>query len=107
MIYPIRTAIDIPYDEIQSFCERWQIVEFALFGSLVSNEFHDDSDVDVLVSFADSAQITLFHMIEMSDELEALFGRKVDVITRRSVERSDNYVRRQHILHSAQVIYAT
>jgi predicted nucleotidyltransferase len=42
----------------------------------------------------------------MKHELEALAGREVDLITKRSVEQSHNAPRRQHILTSAQVVYA-
>lgn len=102
----ISTAINIPYTAIQQFCEQWQITEFALFGSVVSTSFHEESDIDVLVSFSDNASITLFDLVIMTDELEAIFHRKVDLLTRRSVEQSENHIRRRNILDSAQVIYA-
>jgi len=44
-------------------------------------------------------------MVEMTDELEYLFKRKVDLLTRQSIEQSDNYIRRENILNSIQVIY--
>lgn len=98
--------IEIPTDKIADFCQRWKIKEFALFGSVVREDFRPDSDIDVLVTFAPNAQWTLFDHVDMQDELEAIFGRKVDLVSKRGIERSRNYIRRKAILSSAEVIYA-
>ena len=98
--------IPVQIDEIAAFCQRWQVVEFALFGSVLRPDFDDDSDIDVLLRFGDGSHPTLFDLERMSDELEAIFGRKVDVLSRKSVETSANYLRRKSILDSLQVIYA-
>lgn len=95
-------AIEIPKDELRAFCRRWKITEFALFGSAVRpNVFGPDSDVDVMVTFAEDAGWTFFDMVDMKDELEAVFGRKVDLLTRRGVEQGLNRFRRESILSSA------
>ena len=98
--------IEISTDKIADFCQRWKIREFALFGSVLRDDFRADSDVDILVTFASDAHRTLFDLADMQDELEAMFGRKVDLLSRRGIEKSRNYLRRQAILNSAQVIYA-
>ncbi len=67
-------------------------------------DFRPDSDVDVLISFAPGANVTLFEMVRMQGELSRIFGRQVDLISRRGVESSRNYLRRKAILASAQVI---
>ncbi len=64
------------------------------------------SDIDVLVSFSNDAQWTLFDQVDMQDELKAIFGREVDLVSKRGIERSRNAIRRKAILHSAEVIYA-
>ena len=46
-------ALSLPEDAIREFCRRWKISEMALFGSVLRPDFRPDSDVDVLVSFAD------------------------------------------------------
>jgi len=98
-------AIEIDKDKLRDFCRRWKITEFALFGSAVRpEEFRPDSDVDVLVSFEEDARRTLLHMVEMQEELEAMFGRNVDLLTRRGVEHSHNRFRRTSILESALVL---
>lgn len=97
--------IKIPKAKLAEFCRRWNISEFALFGSVLSTDFRPDSDVDVLVSFSPEAHTTLFDMARMQDELEAIFGHEVDLVSRRGLENSRNYLRRKHILDSAQVIH--
>ncbi len=97
--------IEIPQDKIVNFCQRWKITEFALFGSVLRDDFHSDSDIDVLATFAPDAQWSLFDHVDMQDELEAVFGRKVDLVSRRGIEHSRNYIRRKAILSSAEVIY--
>ena len=98
--------IEIPHGKIVDFCRRWKITEFALFGSVLRGDFGPDSDVDVLVEFAPDSRWTLFDMVDMQEDLEGIFRRKVDLVSRRGVESSRNYIRRKAILSSAEVIYA-
>jgi len=100
--------IEIPNDKIAEFCQRWKITEFALFGSVLRDDFRpDSSDVDILVTFDPNSHTTLFDMVDMKEELEEIFARKVDLLSKRGIERSSNYLRRREILSSAVVIYAT
>lgn len=92
--------IPIPRDAINAFCQRWKISEFALLGSVLRDDFGSDSDVDVLVSFAPEAAYGLFDLVHMEDELREIFGRQVDLLTRRGVEGMPNPRRRQAILYS-------
>ncbi|MBF0380326.1 MAG: nucleotidyltransferase domain-containing protein [Magnetococcales bacterium] len=92
---------------IKSFCERWQITEMSLFGSVLREDFSSKSDIDVLVSFSNSSCWGLFDMVTMGDELKEIFGRKVDLVSRRGIESSRNVHRRQAILGSAERIYGT
>nr|WP_316789683.1 nucleotidyltransferase family protein [Thermoleptolyngbya oregonensis] len=100
-------TIELPMEQIQQFCDRWQIVEFALFGSVLRDDFRPDSDIDVLVTFAPEAERGLSETLQMKDELQTIFNRKVDFIVKAAIERSENWLRRKNILESAQVIYAT
>ena len=72
----------------------------------VQGTFGPDSDIDLLVRFAPEARWTLLDFVQMRDELSEIFGRRVDLVTRRAVEASKNPLRRKAILESAQVIYA-
>ena len=100
-----KTPIEIPRNSIAVFCKRWQVTELALFGSVLRDDFGPESDVDVLVRFKEEAQHTLFDLDDMELELKEVFGREVDLVSRRGVEASSNYLRRNSILQSAQVIY--
>ena len=97
----------IPLDrkKIAEFCRRWKITEFALFGSVLRDDFRPDSDVDVLVTFAPETRYSLFDLVHMQDELKEIFGREVDLVERKAVERSENYIRRKHILSSVEPVY--
>ena len=97
--------IQIDHQRISEFCHRWKITEFALFGSVLRDDFRPDSDVDVLVRFEPEAHHSLFDLVHMQEELKAVFGREVDLVDRRSVESSENYIRRRHILSTAEAIH--
>ena len=72
--------INIPKAKIEDFCRRWKIKEFALFGSVLREDFRPDSDIDVLVSFVPDGGITFDNRVEMLDELAEIFGRQVDMV---------------------------
>ncbi|MGH7797376.1 MAG: nucleotidyltransferase family protein [Candidatus Binatia bacterium] len=97
--------IEVPKERIAEFCRKWKIVELSFFGSVLRDDFQPDSDVDVLVSFAPEGRYSLFDLVHMEEELEKMLGRKVDLVERRAIEQSENYIRRKHILNSAQAIY--
>jgi len=95
--------LNVPQDEIDSFCRRWRVAELAVFGSVLREDFRPDSDVDVLVSFGPDARWSLFDFVTMQDELEALFGRPVDLVEKEGLR---NPFRRHAILSSQKVLYA-
>lgn len=97
--------ISIDRETIAEFCRRWKISELSLFGSVLREDFRPDSDVDVLVTFAPDAQWSLFDAVAMEQELSTIFGRKVDLISRSAVERSENWIRRRAILGTAEPFY--
>ena len=72
----------VPQKEIFRICQRWQIREFALFGSVLRSDFKPESDVDVLISFQETADWGLFDHVQMRLDLEAIFQRRVDLVTR-------------------------
>ncbi len=97
--------IKLPQEKITEFCQRWQIRELALFGSVLREDFNPDSDIDLLVTFAENHQWSLFDFVDMQDQLEEIFGRKVDLVSKHGIEKSRNYIRRENILNSAEIIY--
>lgn len=98
--------IPLDQDRIAAFCQRWKVIELALFGSALRGDFRPDSDVDVMVTFAPDAHPSLFDLTVMEEELGQIFERHVDIVDRRGVEQSRNWIRRQAVLESAEVIYA-
>jgi uncharacterized protein len=98
-------TVEIPAERIADFCRRWQITELALFGSVLRDDFGPESDVDVLVSFDEEAHWSLFDMLRMEQQLKSILGRDVDLVERKAVELSPNYIRRRHILESVEPIY--
>ena len=98
--------IELPMEKIVEFCDRWQVIEFALFGSVLRDDFYPDSDIDVLITFSPTAKRGLSETLQMRDELQAIFDREVDLIVKAAIERSENWLRRKNILESAQTIYA-
>jgi uncharacterized protein len=99
--------VDLPIHKIEAFCHKWQVDEFAIFGSVLRDDFRADSDIDVMVEFNAQAHPTFAKLDQMENELRFMFHREVDLITRKGIESSRNYIRRENILSSAQVIYAT
>jgi predicted nucleotidyltransferase len=100
-------AITFDRDAIVEFCRKWKIREMSLFGSVLNPaEFRDDSDVDVLVVFEPGPRdwgSWGSKWEEMSLELEAIFGRKTDIVQRSLVK---NPFIRYSILTTRRKIYA-
>ena len=92
-------------EKIKNFCEKWGISKFSIFGSYLTDKFNNESDVDVLIEFNRTTKYGLFEMVEMKEELEKIFGRKIDLITKKGLENSRNYLRTKSILSNTKVIY--
>lgn len=99
----LRSRLQITQAEIAEFCQRWNIVEFALFGSVLRDDFQLDSDVDVLVTYGQGHHLRFQDWLTMKAELESRFGRSVDVVEKALLK---NPYRRSEILRTHQVIYA-
>ena len=99
-----KNSLYLPEDNVIAFCQRWKVTEFAIFGSAMRQDFNALSDIDVLVSFEDFSEITLFDLVQMQIELEDIFNRPVDLIEKSALR---NPYRREEILKTAQVIYAS
>jgi hypothetical protein len=99
-------ALRLDRRKLERLCRKWRIVRLEAFGSVVRSDFHSESDVDLLVTFAPDARWSLMQLYEAEQEFAALFGRRVELVPRSGIERSANYIRRKAILESAEVIYA-
>ena len=95
--------IDPPIGRIKSFCRKWKIVEFSLFGSVLRSDFRPDSDIDVLVEFTPDHGWSLYDVVDMVEELKDIFGREVDLVMKGGLR---NPIRRREILRKRRVLYA-
>lgn len=100
-------ALRVQYSQqaLEAFCKRWHVQELAIFGSALREGFRPDSDVDVLVVFEPGVAWSFRDWLQMIQELEAIFGRKVDLVERRMIEQSKNYICRKHILSHLERVY--
>lgn len=94
-----------PREKLTDFCKAWKITQVDLFGSVLRDDFSEASDIDLLVTFQEGQTPSFFRFVRMKRELEELLGRPVDIMTRPSIERSRNPLRKQEILGSAKTIY--
>lgn len=102
----VHPNLPVTREQLAAVCEKWKIVDFELFGSVLRDDFGADSDVDVMLTFAPDSRHTLLDIVRIGNELEALFGRYVDISERRAIERSDNHISKKRILGSAKRVYA-
>lgn len=100
---PLGLAIDA--GRLADLCRRYHVAKLELFGSRAKGTARPDSDVDLLVTFEDG-QTPGFAFVSLCDELESLFGRAVDVLTRECVESDFNPYRRKGILEKTEALYA-
>ena len=95
-------AIPIPAGEIVEFCRRHHIRKLALFGSVLTDEFTPESDVDVLVEF-EPGKTPGFGCLDIQEQLSEFFsGHPVDLGTPDSLHP----LIKKRVLRDAQVIYA-
>ena len=96
-------------EELRELCRRFGVRRLDVFGSAVRGDFDPArSDIDFLVEFdpdaPDAHSLSIF--FNFKEALEALFGRNVDLVDRKEIENSRNYIRKRHILTGAESIYA-
>ena len=96
-----RVKLAMPQEQLEAFCRRHHIRRFALFGSVLRDDFSPDSDVDVLVEF-EPGHVPGLAFFDMEAELAQLIGRKVDLNTPQFLSR---YFR-DTVLGEAEVLYA-
>jgi len=106
---PAATQIELPLEQITGFCRRWKIARLEVFGSVLRDDFRSDSDVDFLYTPGPDFRRDLAYgpwaQNHMAEELSALLGREVDLIEHSQIEKHRNWIRREHILKTAQPIY--
>jgi predicted nucleotidyltransferase len=94
---------DIPLHALDEFAARHALKGLYLFGSILTQRFHEGSDVDVMIDTG-TRMPSYFDTCRMAEELEALFGRSVDLVIKSTVERDRNPHRRAAILDRARLL---
>ena len=89
---------------IAAICRRYHVSKLEAFGSFVTGEAEKASDLDILVTFDKNAGGG-FDFVSLQKELETAISRRVDLLTRQSVEQSPNKYFRRFALHRTEVIY--
>lgn len=98
------TDLHVDRDRLSELCRRYRVARLEIFGSFARGEAGPESDVDVLVTFEPGARIGL-EFVALKEELEILFGRRVDLLSRASVERSPNKYFRRFALQQTRPLY--
>ena len=98
-----RNGILVDFDRLTALAREYSIKEISVFGSSIREDMSADSDVDLLVSFAEDAEVSLFDLMEIEEKLEELFGRPVDIVEPASLT---NPVRRRNIMGATERLYA-
>jgi len=96
-------GIEISEEQLAGLCQRWKVQELSLFGSVLREDFHAASDIDVLVVFQPQAPWSLWDLIDMRAELQQILGRPVDLVEKDTIR---NPFRRHEILNTRKVVYA-
>ncbi|MBI3209350.1 MAG: nucleotidyltransferase family protein [Candidatus Solibacter usitatus] len=81
----IAATIEIPVEALADLCRRYQVKELSLFGSAAREELRPDSDIDILVEFVPNHTVDIFDFGHLEDELRALLGRSVDLVSRKGM----------------------
>ncbi len=97
-----KIKIEIPRERVAEFCRKHHICRLSFFGSVISEHFKEDSDVDVLVEFEQGQVVGLLRLAGMEIELSEILGRKVDLRTPADLSR---YFK-DDVLSAAEVQYA-
>lgn len=98
----MKLAVTISQDAIERFCRRHHLTKLAFFGSVLTDRFGPDSDIDVLFEYHSDHIPTLFDVSAMEAELSEILGRKADMRTARDLSRHF----RDEVVRSALVQYA-
>lgn len=98
----LSSGVILPVEKISEICRRYQVRELSVFGSAARGDMRPDSDIDLLVEFEPDARIGLFEFAGMEEELAALVGRKVDLVSKLGLKPRV----RPFVLRDAIVLYA-
>lgn len=94
--------LGVEREDLARLCVEFGVVELAAFGSVLRDDFAEDSDVDLLVDFAPDRQVSLFDLLRLQHRLEDLIGRPVDLVPKEGLKP----LVRDEVLSTARTVYA-
>jgi len=97
-----KNGVYLDLEEVKRICQKYKIIELAIFGSSLREDFSKDSDIDFLVSFHKKAQLSLFDVMDVEDEFANLLKREVQIVEKEGLK---NTHRREKILSTSEIIY--
>jgi predicted nucleotidyltransferase len=99
--------IEAHREQIAELCRRYGVKRLELFGSAARGKDFEvgRSDIDFLVDFVEDQPCTLENLLDLERQLSDLLGRPVDLMARRALDHSRNYIRRRSILRDVQPVY--
>jgi len=99
----LQNNINIPKTKIINYCKQHNIIEFALFGSVLTMDFNSDSDIDILVTFTPDCHYSLYDILDVQDDLKNMLGCEIDLVEKQALK---NPFRRHEILNNMEIVYA-
>lgn len=98
---PGDVKVPVPLEAVLDFCRRHRVQEFALFGSVLRDDFNQNSDIDILVDFLPDTKVTFFSLADMENELRTIFRRKIDLVLKDTLHQRIA----AEVLTSREVLY--
>jgi uncharacterized protein len=98
-------TLDYDIEAVRRFCRERGVSRLELFGSALRGELRAESDVDLLCTVRPGVKCGLLELVAMKLELERIFNRQVDLVSRRAIERSRNPYRRESLLAHTLPLY--
>ena len=100
----ILNGVNIQDNFLKQEATKWGIKEIALFGSILTDKFTPQSDIDLMITFKDDAKISYFDILSLKDEFSQELSRSVDVVEKKAIR---NPYMQKTIFSSFRVIYAS
>ena len=97
----LRPGVEVRDETLVALCRQHRVLRLEAFGSVLRDDFRDDSDVDLLVEFEADAEIGFLALGALKRALEGLLGRPVDLVPRGGLKP----VIRDEVLRTARTLY--
>jgi len=97
-----KNGISIDDETIYGVASKYNVKELSVFGSSIRDDFTETSDVDLVIVFKNSREISLFDLMDIQEFFETKFSRKVDLVEPGGLR---NPIRRKAIMESKEILY--